>query len=237
MVPNVHPTPEPPLWIDHVVVAVADVEVVAQLFASRHGLGSYGVATPPGLTGRIVPCGSGYLHLLAVGDASAATAHPLGAAAEGAIRDGRPLLSWAVATDWMGPVVRRTGAELTFDEISATNGPPLRRQVVGADQALGGELPAIVCWQHAEQGRHPQHQPVGHRVDPVGITCIDLAADPVRLRDWLGRALDDLPIRIRPGRPGLHGVTVGTASGEVLVDACSLDGHRRHAPVPTPAPT
>lgn len=206
------------LWIDHVTVAVGDVASAAEWFATAHGLGSYPVAAPPGLAARIVPCGSGYLHLLEVVDSEVGGRSRLGVAARAAVLEARPLLSWAVATDWIASFVRRNDAGLSFEEVSAVVGPPLRRQTLGAEVALHGELPAIVCWQAGAHTRHPQCQPVAHTVDPIGITCVEVASDSARLRNWLGPAVDNLPIKIRPGNDGIVAITVATASADLVID-------------------
>lgn len=217
---SVHPLATvAPLWIDHVVIAVPDLGMASDLLAGDHGLGSY-PAPPPagstGLAGRIVPCGSGYLHLLAVQERAGATGHSLGAAVVAALEDDRLLVSWAVATHQIEALSRRNGLDPTAEEVQAADGAFLRRRVLGAELALGGVLPAILSWDDPTTS-HPERQPVGHRVDPVGITCVELAAQPARLRSWLGPALHDLPVKICRGTHGLRAVTVATAAGDILI--------------------
>lgn len=224
---SVHPLATvAPVWIDHVVLAVADLEKASDQLAGEHGLGSY-PAPPPagsiGLGGRIVPCGSGYLQLLAVQDHAGATGHSLGAAVVAALEEGRLLVSWAVATDQIEAFSRRNGLDPTSDEVRAADGALLRRRVLGAEVALGGVLPAVVSWDDPEKG-HPERQPVGHRVDPIGITCLELAAQATRLRSWLGPAVHDLPIKICRGAGGLHAVTVATAAGDLNIGNRDRDG-------------
>lgn len=222
---SVHPLATvAPLWIDHVALAVRDLAAASDRLVSEHGLASY-PATPmasPGIAGRIVPCGSGYLHLLAVEDPGRAARHRLGAAVLAAVEAHRPLMSWAVATDQIGALVRRTGLDAAADQVSAVDGNRLHRRVVGVEPALAGVVPAIVCWDHPAEG-HPESQPVDHRVDPLGITCIELAADLRALRSWLGPALHDLPIKIRPGPRGLRCVTVATAAGDLNIKSRDAD--------------
>lgn len=215
---SVHPLATvAPVWIDHVVMAVEDVGATATRLAAEHGLGSYRAhpAGLSGLVGRIVPCGSGYLHLLAVEDAAGAAAHALGSAVLGAVEVGRCLLSWAVATDNIDAFARRTGRRAAVEEVAGSNGASLRRLVVGAGPAVGGAVPAIVCWDK-DRG-HPEHQRVEHRVDPVGITSIDLGADFGLLRSWLGPAVHDLPVKLLRGYHGLRAVTVATSIADVVV--------------------
>lgn len=217
MAVSVHPLATAgPLWIDHVVLAVDDVTAAAAQFTADHGLASYPTPTATGLAGRIVPCGAGYLCLVAIVDASDASTSLLGGAVLAARRDHRLLLSWAVATDEIGPFVRRTGRDPTDDEVSASDGSPLRRRSLGADIALCSTLPAIVCWD-GPAGRHPERQPVDHRIDPVGITCIELGVDETQLRSWLGPGVHDLPLKLTGGTLRLHEVTVATAAGDVVI--------------------
>ncbi len=210
--------PVAPLWIDHVVMAVEDLGATAKRLAAEHGLGSYTAHPPgglPGLVGRIVPCGSGYLHLLAVEDDACAAAHLLGAAVLGALGTGRSLLSWAVATDDIDAFLGRTGCHAVVEEIAGSNGTRLGRRVVGAELALTGAVPAIVCWDE-DQG-HPERQQVEHRVDPVGITSVSLGADLGVLGWWLGAAVHDLPVKLLPGCQGLRAVTVATSIADMVV--------------------
>lgn len=215
---SVHPLATvAPLWIDHVVVAVRDLGAAGERLASEHGLGSYPAppTASPGVAGRVVPCGAAYLHLLAVEDRGRAARHRLGAAVLAAEEAHRPLMSWAVATDQIGALVRRTGLGEKTEQVTAADGTPLHRQVVGAELALGGVVPAIVSWEHAKG--HPATQPVHHGVDPLGITCIELAADLRTLGTWLGPALHDVPIKICPGPHGLRCVTVATVDGDLNI--------------------
>jgi hypothetical protein len=71
------------LEIDHVIVAVADLDVAAAALEREHGLASVAGGRHPGHgTGnRIVPLGDSYLELMAVVDEDEASASPLGALA------------------------------------------------------------------------------------------------------------------------------------------------------------
>ena len=61
-------------WLDHVVVAVADLEQAAAVFLERYGLASYEGGRHAGLgtANRIVPLGREYVELLGVVDHEAA---------------------------------------------------------------------------------------------------------------------------------------------------------------------
>lgn len=205
-----------PVWIDHVVVAVADVDAAGEQLAADHGLDSYPTRAPAGLAARVVPCGAGYLHLFDVEDEAKAWKSPLGAAVVMARQERRLLASWAVATHSIEPFVRRSGLGVARDGLDAADGSPLELTALRPGSGLQGALPVIVCWEVGVDDR-PERQPVRHRVDPLGITCIDVAVDPVKLRQWLGPAVDDLPLRLRKGTPGLRAVTVATAAADVVL--------------------
>ena len=49
----------------------------------------------------------------------------------------------------------------------------------------------------------------------TGITRVDVAGDPDRLREWLGD--HDLPITFVEGPPGILAVAIGTDRGEIVL--------------------
>ena len=62
------------LWIDHVVLACADLDVAAAHLLERHGLASVPGGRHPGwgTANRIVPLGGSYVELITVVDAEEA---------------------------------------------------------------------------------------------------------------------------------------------------------------------
>src|SRR6185436_11308739 len=90
----------PAVELDHVLIAVTDLEAAARDFESRHGLASVdgGRHRDFGTANRIIPLGSTYLELVAVVDPGAAAASSFGWWVDrGATDEGR-LIGWAVRT-------------------------------------------------------------------------------------------------------------------------------------------
>ena len=95
--------------LDHVLIAVTDLEAAARDFESRHGLASIdgGRHRDFGTANRIIPLGSTYLELVAVVDPGAAAASSFGWWVDrGAMDEGR-LIGWAVRTSALDEVAGR----------------------------------------------------------------------------------------------------------------------------------
>ena len=57
-----------------------------------------------------------------------------------------------------------------------------------------------------------------HRVQPEGISYIELSGDPGSMKDWLGvEHANAFPLRWVPGSSGIHAVGIATADGNTLV--------------------
>mgnify|MGYP003300549875 CR=1 FL=1 len=89
------------MHIDHVVLAVRDLDAAGTRILERLGLGSVPGGRHPGWgTGnRIVPLGHEYVELLAVVDPVQAAASPVGTWISNASRSGDRLVAWCVSTD------------------------------------------------------------------------------------------------------------------------------------------
>ena len=89
------------LGIDHLVIAVPDPDLAADL-AAVLGLAATGGGRHEraGTFNRLIFLGDTYLELIGVWDRALASAHPIGAAALAALDAGAPgLVTWAIATD------------------------------------------------------------------------------------------------------------------------------------------
>ena len=123
------------LELDHVLIAVADLEAAARELEARHGLTSIegGRHEGFGTANRIVPLGDTYLELIAVVDEAEAAQSPVGRWVAEA-RRGRPL-GWSVRTNRLDDVARRL--ELTVIPVSRAtpHGRLLRGLIAGIEQA------------------------------------------------------------------------------------------------------
>ena len=58
--------------------------------------------------------------------------------------------------------------------------------------------------------------PVQHRVQPSGISWVDLSGDKQAMSDWLGQdAAAQLPLRWLEGPPGINAVGIATSQGDL----------------------
>ncbi|HEY6053878.1 MAG TPA: VOC family protein [Gaiellaceae bacterium] len=200
--------------IDHVVLAVRDLDESAARLEREHGLASYagGRHARGGTANRIVPLGSQYLELMALVEPGAAEGWGR-LVAELAAEGDRPAL-WCLRTEGIDAVAARLG--LAVEEWSRTlpDGSKLRWRLAGTEAAaLEPCLPFFIEWEDPE--RHPARVEVPHTARPDGIAWVEVAGEPDRLREWLGDA--DVPVRVVPGRPAVRAFAVAMADGAFRV--------------------
>jgi hypothetical protein len=180
------------LEMDHVALAVTDLEAAGATLRDGLGLASYaGGAHRSGATAnRIVPLhGGSYLELIQVIDHIAAAADPFGArVARGIEAPDEALIAWAVRTSGIDAVASRLGIATTAMGRSLPDGTRLSWRVAGIAEALERRyLPFFIEWEQPEL--HPSLVAAPHGVEAPRIWSIQLAGDRARLDDWLG---DDL---------------------------------------------
>src|SRR4051794_22384701 len=98
------PRDERVIELDHVLIAVTDLDAAGREFQSRYGLVSIAGGRHPGwgTANRIVPLGDTYLELVAAVDAAEAAGSPFGRWVAAAPPAGR----------WAGPCARRSSTGL-----------------------------------------------------------------------------------------------------------------------------
>jgi hypothetical protein len=209
-----------PLQIDHVVVAVADLDVAGRELEVEYGLASVPGGRHPGwgTANRIVPLGESYLELVGVVDAAEAAraeddfGRIVGAAADA--EAGNPLLGWVVRTDDLDRIAQRLGLGTVAGSRVTPAGEVLRWRTAGRDLLdAAPSLPFFIEWDR--QSRFPGQAPAAHRAGSAAITRVDLAGDAERLSEWLGP--HDLPITIAEGRSAIRRVLIGTTAGEIEI--------------------
>jgi hypothetical protein len=188
----------PTVAIDHVLLAVADLDAAASRLTLEQGLTVLPGGRHPGAgtANQIVPLGPDYLELIAVVDAAEAAANPLSRRVTAALERGAGIATWAVRAGDLDAVKSRLDAA----GIASTGPRPgsrLRPDGVLLEWRtllLGGGLepviPFFIEWRLGP-GRHPGEQPVRHpagaaRLKGLRIASPDPAALESRLRDLLG---------------------------------------------------
>jgi glyoxalase-like protein len=199
--------------LDHVLIAVADLETAGREIEARHRLASVEGGRHPawGTANRIVPLGDSYLELIAVVDAAKAAENEFGRwVASGASSTPRPL-GWAVRTSQLDETARRLKLTIRAGSRSTPAGEQLRWRSAGIDQATAEpSLPFFIEWE--PQTRLPGQEPIRHPAGKARIARLVLNADPDRLAEWLGD--HQLPIVVHAGMPGLTRIDISTDAGE-----------------------
>ena len=206
------------MQLDHVLIAVTELESAGEAFEERFGLASVEGGRHPawGTANRIVPLGSNYLELVGVVDKAVAAESAFGRwVAEGASATGRPI-GWAVRTDAIDEVATRLGLGVVDGSRTTPSGQRLRWRSAGVEQAMAAPaLPFFIQWEPGTA--LPGTTAITHPAAPVTISRLDLEGDRERLDEWLGA--HDLPIVVRDGRPRLGSVRLTTGRGDVVLSA------------------
>lgn len=205
------------LRIDHVVYAVHDLDAADTLFSQELGLGSVAGGRHPGwgTANRIVPLGADYVELVAVVDQAEAEASELGRAVVKTLATGKRLVGWCVATDDLTTVARRLGVDVARGSRERPDGVTLSWRLAGLAQALANAaLPFFVEWDGTAE-LHPGRATAVHRVTPLGIAWIEVAAEAEAPRAWLGES--GLPLRMTDGHAPLSAVAIDAADGQIVL--------------------
>ena len=188
------------LALDHVLVAVPDLDAAGAALAARHGLLSAPGGSHPGFgtANRIVPLGPAYVELVTVADPARAATSPFGRWVASAAPS-QPM-GWAVRTDDLDGVARRLGLDVRPGSRAAADGTLLRWRMAGIEAAAAEPfLPFFIQWGAGT--------PFPGGGDGPGIERLVVRGDAGRLRGWLGGA--DLAVEVRPGPAAVLEIVVG----------------------------
>ena len=198
--------------LDHVLIAVTDLEAAARDFESRHGLASVdgGRHRDFGTANRIIPLGSTYLELVAVVDAGAAAASSFGWWVDrGATDEGR-LIGWAVRTSALDEIAGRLELPIRSGSRQTPAGIELRWRSAGIDEAIAEPcLPFFIEWEDGVPYPGAVEAP---RATIVGLV---LEGNADRVAGWLGE--HTLPIRVIDGPAEVAAVVLSTPSGQIIL--------------------
>jgi hypothetical protein len=198
--------------LDHVLIAVTDLEAAARDFESRHGLASVdgGRHRDFGTANRIIPLGATYLELVAAVDPAAAAGSSFGWWVDrGATDEGR-LIGWAVRTSSLDEVAGRLELPIRSGSRVTPTGTELRWRSTGIDEAIAEPcLPFFIEWDEGV--------PYPGSVDAprAAIARVVVGGSPDRVAAWLGD--HDLPVRVIDGAAEVAAVILSTAAGEIIL--------------------
>jgi Glyoxalase-like domain len=198
--------------LDHVLIAVTDLEAAAREFEAHHGLASVdgGRHRDWGTANRIVPLGSSYLELVSVVDQGVAAGSAFGRwIGEGATDSGQ-LIGWAVRTTQLDELAGRLALTVRSGSRATPSGEEVRWRSAGVDEAIAEPcLPFFIEW--AEGVRLPGTE----NPRPATISRLVLEGSPDRLAAWLGD--HSLPIRVLSGPAEVAAVVLSTSAGEIIL--------------------
>lgn len=194
--------------IDHVLLAVADLEAGARELRGRYGLTALPGGRHPGAgtANMIIPLGPDYLELIAVVDAAEAAANPLSRRVSQALQRGSTFATWAVRVDDLAAVGRRlTAAGLTVTgpregSRRRPDGVLLRWRTLHVDDGLDPAIPFFIEWTVAPAD-HPGAREVTHPAGAVSLKRLRLTSpDPPGLERRLRSILDgEVPVDVTAG--------------------------------------
>ena len=206
------------LELDHVIVAVRDLDAAAARYEQRYGLSSVegGRHRGFGTGNRIVPLGPSYLELMAVVDEEEAAGSALAAWVRRTCERGDRLGALCLRTDDIQGVAARLGKPALAMSRRRPDGVELRWELAGLDDMLAEPaLPFFIQW-HVDPADFPGAATVRHRADPQGLSWVEIAHDERALRERVGDPTVD--IRVVPGTGGLRRAGVATYGGELIVE-------------------
>jgi hypothetical protein len=187
--------------LDHVLIAVDDLEAAAKEVEERLGLASVAGGRHHGLgtANRIVPLGETYLELVAVVDDAEAAASGFGSWVGGGERP--RLLGWCLRTDDLGAVAGRLSLTIADGSRARPDGTVLRWRMAGLERsAEEPSLPFFIEWGTGTP------YPGEALAQSATIDEVRLQGEPGRIEEWLGGA--DVPISVSEGRPALKSIVL-----------------------------
>jgi hypothetical protein len=184
--------------IDHVVVAVADLDGAAARLRERTGLAAVPGGEHPawGTRNAIVPLGGAYLELVTVADPVRARGSAFGRAVAEA-GEGE-LIGWAVEPDDFDAATARAGVDQVRGARQRPDGSLLSWSMAGAEEGLPRGLPFFLRWDGAAGNPARIAAPHAAGVEPVGVAWLTWPTDPDILDAWLG---PDHGLPVRRGAP------------------------------------
>jgi hypothetical protein len=211
------------LDIDHVLIAVGDLEKAAGDLEARFSVASIpgGHHTGWGTANRIISLGETYLELVAVIDKHEASQSAFGSWVARPHPHPNHPLGWAVRVNNLGPVAERLSLVMRAGSRLRADGVTLRWRTGGIERAASEpSLPFFIEW--GQETPFPGGVVTSHAAGRVELRRLLLDGDAARLEEWLGP--NQLPITMRAGVPSVTEIVLSRAAGEIVLNADSLNG-------------
>jgi hypothetical protein len=206
------------LRIDHVVLAVRDLDASADRLLRDHGLASIRGGHHPawGTANRIIPLGDTYVELLSVVDHAVGSSTYLGRTLIDLSASGDRWFSACLADDDIDNTAARLGLDVVAGSRTRPDAAVISWRGAGIEAPTRPNwLPFFISWNVPSE-LHPGRAHAEHRAAVTGIARVDMTGDPETMRRWLGDAL--VPIEVRPGDPAeVRAVAISTEDGDEIL--------------------
>lgn len=206
------------LRIDHVVMAVRDLDASAARLEERAGLVALPGGTHPawGTGNRIASLGHRqYVELLASVDPAVAATTDLGRAITSRSAGADAWFAVCLADDALDETATRLDIPVRSGSRTLPDGRVVAWRSAGIDDPRrGSDLPFFIAWEGPDN-LHPGATAAEHPSGANAIAWVEVAEDPERFAAWTDGAA--LPIRFVDGDRGIRAVGLATPNGEVVV--------------------
>jgi hypothetical protein len=173
-----------------------------------------------GTRNMVLPLWHGmYVEVVEALDHPASDKAPFGQAVKARSEYGGGWLGWVVAVDELAPVEQRLGRAAAPGNRYRPDGHELKWSQIGVKGLQADpQLPFFVRWD-GDGSDHPSLGASGH----VELRCLEIAGDPGRVSEWLGRPveepLEDVKVEWvgNHGWPGLLAAQFDTPRGHVRI--------------------
>jgi hypothetical protein len=199
------------LAIDHVILAVRDLDSAAARLLDEHGLVAAGGGVHPGGTKNlaVVLEDGSYVELLAVHDETKPFAQRL----ERFLQDGDGLFHFALRTTNIDAFGVRVGITPQGGSIETSDGSIGHWRTVAGGRA--SRLPFVIQYEGHRTDEMRAEAVARHRVRPKGFAWVEFGGDQSVLDEWVGGA--SLPIRVVDAEPGIRAAGIATEADEIVL--------------------
>jgi hypothetical protein len=194
------------LALDHVIVAVPDLDVATAALQRNTGLRATPGGRHPslGTQNRLVPLGSAYLEIATVADERLAAENEFGRAVLGARDSGPRFTGWVVRTREFEQTAPRWQSDVVSLARDTPSGTQVRWRMAGLDNAQDPSRPLLIEWEDEHEA--PAFADPVHPVGRVTLDYVEIG-DPARLLGtWLPHI--DHVLLTASGLPGVHAVNL-----------------------------
>ncbi|MDQ6747202.1 MAG: VOC family protein [Candidatus Dormibacteraeota bacterium] len=204
------------LEVDHVLIAVGNLDEAAARFETEYGLRSVdgGRHADWGTANRIIPLGREFIELIGVDDPDRAIEHPFGRWMLERVADGDHLLRCCLRPGDIDETAERVGVAPIEGSRETPAGESVHWRLAGLEAAMSENLPFFV--EYHPDSQYPGALTVKHPSQAMGIAWVEIGGDPDKLRDWLGEEV--AAVRLVGGKPGVKSVGVITADGDLVLE-------------------